>query len=1155
MRFRSIVTTLFALYGFVTTATIHSAFSQQKQGTVLSAKKPNALSVQQQTFPLGKMITETALATHSEALPANILQEFHLEHFSSKEGFANEEVVDILQDRHGFLWVLTLAALYRYDGQTFKRYSHNKQDSTSLLPTYYTALCEDSNGRLWISGTQGIQRYNSQRDCFDRVRLGASSYSLHTPAEIYAIGNDSVTGNLWLCMNEEVWNFNTVESRVMRRYSLPQQTIEGKHNINAIHIERNGRVWVTRWNSGNVFVLDNPSLEFRIGASLPFANTNPAVFAHQDSLWVGVDNAVMLWSIREQRILAAYPLTPRFQARSSIQQSSFVLIRRICRDTQGRIWVASSDGVAIIYPQTSQIQAFRHNSFDERSLTTNDINVVYQDRSGVMWIGETVYGLHKYAPLQYKFRLHRNNPFNAQTLSSSYIRGITEDQQGNVWVGTQFGGLNMLDRKSGAWKRFRYDSTSTGSITSDHVRGIYCDRRGILWVAVRGGLLCTLDTKRPERGFVPQNFIKNGIHAECFYEDRSGALWISTSTSEPLLYRLSADRTTVEEVHSSRQFPGIVAGAQSIIEDRRGRIWIGSINGLMFYAPEHKVIRQFQPNINDSTALPHSFVTYITETRSGDIWIATKGGGICKFLPETESFAKIGTADGLPHENCYGILEDAQGELWISSDNGICAYSPTTKTVRRFGVEDGLQGTEFNRLAVFQSKRGEIFFGGVDGLNSFFPSNIRLNGMAPKPIVARVQSLSGTMLADIIALSGRSDVEIPPQTDISLHFAALEYTQPKKNLYSWQLDGFDTSWSAPTSTPEAIYSHLAPGEYLLRLRVANADGVWSRTESMLKLIVVPAWWQRWSVRVALVLALAGVILLIVRWRVRRIEVRAKELQTLVDTRTMEIIQANQELQTTNEQLSTLNREMQEVMGIVSHDLKNPISAVMGFVDVLQQSDSFQLNNEQTQEILTQISTTGERMMTMLKNLLDMNALESGTIVSRNIPMNVNTIARAVVDEYRPRAAVKDITLHFIEVQHDLILADEMMIYQVLANIVSNAVKYSPTGKNIWVRMSNRDEAGQVMVRFSVKDEGPGISASDQTKLFARFSKLSARPTAGEDSTGLGLFIVKKMVASMNGKVWCESELGHGAKFIVEFPLQPDELLQTYRSKALLHFGL
>lgn len=1085
-----------------------------------------------------KAIQELTITVNAPSHPPSFIRNFSVEHFASGQGFANEGVKSILQDRHGFLWILTERSLYRYNGRSFKRYMSNAQDSTALLPHPYGngGLYEDHDGTLWIACLNGLQRYDAQRDCFVRISLGTSASSSLTPADITAINGDKATGNLWLGVGEEVWLFQPAGQKVLRRYALPRSGGTERRNVHSLTVDSLGRVWATRWDDRIVSMLENPSQEFHTVVQLPFDPVSGSVCVHQDSLWVGLVNGVVLYSIQSRQILASYPLSNYFSLSASAPQVSQVIPFDFCRDNEGRIWVSTWHGIAVIHAQSASVQFFRHEPLNERSLTTNNINTIYQDRSGIIWIGEAVYGLHKYTPLKYKFQLYRHNPFNDQSLSNNYIRGILEDRRGNLWVGTQFGGLNRLERSSGKWMHYRYDSTRPHSITSDHVRGLCEDRNGILWVALHEGWLCSIDTKHPERGFTRHIFAEQSFKAQCLYEDRKGYLWIGTSTSEAALYRLSPDRKAVEIMHKTHIIPSGIAEMEHITEDRIGAIWIATTGGVLQFDRDKDTFRIFRHNVGDSTSLPNNFVTHITETRSGELWMATKGGGICRFNPTTETFSTVSVRDGLPHENCYAILEDERGNFWISTDNGLCLYSPNRKTFRRFGEEEGLQGNEFNRFAHFRSQSGEMFFGGVDGLNSFFPSDIRINTIPPKPAVERIQSLAGAFLADNIALLARQTVEIPPQTGFIVDLAALEFTVPEKNWYSWRMDGADTAWSPESNANhphQALYTNLAPGEYIFRLRVANADKVWSKDDLTLTIVVLPAWWQTWYARVGFALGLIGSVFLLLRWRVRTIEARSRALQALVHRRTEELLESNEELQTTNERLSTLNMEMQEIIGIVSHDLKNPITAIRGLSELVHSGFS---EGEQVKEISIQISRTADRMLELVKNILDINRLESGSMQMNTVVFSITPIVESVLRAFAEQAAAKNITLHCSNESSDaLVRADEQAIIQVLENLISNAVKYSPHGKNVFVGV----KASQKVVRIEVHDEGSGISPDDMKKLFGKFARLSARPTGGEHSTGLGLSIVKKMVEAMNGRVWCESETGDGlqtgATFIVELP--------------------
>lgn len=254
---------------------------------------------------------------------------------------------------------------------------------------------------------------------------------------------------------------------------------------------------------------------------------------------------------------------------------------------------------------------------------------------------------------------------------------------------------------------------------------------------------------------------------------------------------------------------------------------------------------------------------------------------------------------------------------------------------------------------------------------------------------------------------------------------------------------------------------------------------------------------------------------------RQIDVQAEQAR--------EIELANTTLQEQNERLNVLNREKNEIMGIVAHDLKNPLAAVRGLADLVQSGFA---EPEQVPEITKQIVNTSDRMLALVKKLLDVSRLESGGVQFQALEFDIAPMVENAIHQYRQPAEAKHITLHYSrETNSSIVIADEQATLEVLENIISNAVKYSPFHKHVFVRVKSNHS----YVRIEVQDQGLGISEADKPKLFGKFARLSARPTGGEHSTGLGLSIVKKMVEAMNGKVWCESEYGNGATFIVELP--------------------
>jgi two-component system, sensor histidine kinase and response regulator len=265
----------------------------------------------------------------------------------------------------------------------------------------------------------------------------------------------------------------------------------------------------------------------------------------------------------------------------------------------------------------------------------------------------------------------------------------------------------------------------------------------------------------------------------------------------------------------------------------------------------------------------------------------------------------------------------------------------------------------------------------------------------------------------------------------------------------------------------------------------------------------------------------------------------RTLEEKVKQRTEELEAANQKLEVQNHQLIALNQDKNEFLGIAAHDLKNPLSNIKMLSKVLQ-DEAPTLGKDEVREFSSHIVNASEQMFTLITNLLDVNAIEQGGVKVNPVNFDVAPVVQSVVDNYVGRATAKNITLNF-ELKSNgapaaTVFADQTATLQVLDNLISNAVKYSPHGKSVFVRVvkstSGSSSAGW---RCEVQDQGPGLSDDDKSKLFGKFARLSARPTGDEHSTGLGLSIVKKMVESMNGKVWCESELGKGATFILELP--------------------
>lgn len=245
---------------------------------------------------------------------------------------------------------------------------------------------------------------------------------------------------------------------------------------------------------------------------------------------------------------------------------------------------------------------------------------------------------------------------------------------------------------------------------------------------------------------------------------------------------------------------------------------------------------------------------------------------------------------------------------------------------------------------------------------------------------------------------------------------------------------------------------------------------------------------------------------------------------------------NQDIAEKNHALEQLNQEKNEFLGIAAHDLKNPLSAVKGLAEMVEE-DCADMEVEEIRESAEKIRVAAAKMFNLITTLLDVNAIESGKMNVTLAATDLLPLVSTVVEDYRLRAEQKQITLHFHAPDAPVMaIADENTVQQILDNLVSNAVKYSPPGKSVLVSLYPKN--GQI--RCSISDQGPGLNDEDKKKLFGKFNRLSAKPTAGEHSTGLGLFIVKKLAEAMRGDVWCDSEPGRGATFTIALPVAEPE---------------
>lgn len=821
------------------------------------------------------------------------------ERLTQDDGLSNNAVLCLRQDQPGFLWVGTEDGLNRYDGFTFKAYRHRPDQPHSLPGNVVLSLYTTRDGSFWVGCNRaGFCRYDPQTDGFVRYPVPLLY------ERIFSFYEDR-HGNLWVCTDGGLAHLKRPEDE-LTAYDLktPDQNI-----VFDVCEDLTGQLWIT--TRGGLLHFDPQTKDIEKFLSIVSLEDGKTIGWRIAGLteegWLRLVSGEFLvlfdpvrrdcvrqWST-DGEVLDTLPKTvPLERARLPVLWEGQI------------VWLGKAGGAIVrLDLQKRTAQTFLPNSKRPGALTTRYFQAMLRDRSGVLWIGDGVAGLFKLSPTRNRFELYRHQSFDDTSLSDNYIRAVIEDRQGLTWVATQYGGLNCLDRRTGQVRHYRARPSDPTALLSDAVWAVHEDRQGELWVGTQLGLQ-RLDRKRGTFQRLP--VFPNKAHVNVIFEDPQGSLWVGCMAG---LYEVSPDRRRLYDHTPSIQKVSSVQriDVQTIYASPGdGRIWFGLAYCAICYDPRQRSYREYRVDTRPEYGAP--YVTHFTEDQSGTLWVVTKGAGVCRFDTARETFTHITEQDGLPHNNCYAMFPDADGTFWLSSDAGITHCDLHRMSFRTYTLTDGLQGREFNRFSAFRNARGELFFGGTNGLNVFYPPNV-VDNPVPPPVALTELRVNSTVLPAWVGMAVQLDYD---QNAVDIGYVGLDFHAPEDNRYRCRLEGFDREWREMGGRREVTYTNLSPGRYRFLVIAANHDGVWGPGKVLLTLEIKPPWWKTWPAYVGFVALGSLVVYGGVRLRLRQLVARTRWLEAKVAERTQEVTQKNEELAARNLEIENQRRDMLESLG-------------------------------------------------------------------------------------------------------------------------------------------------------------------------------------------------------------------------------------------------
>jgi GAF domain-containing protein/ligand-binding sensor domain-containing protein len=822
-------------------------------------------------------------------------------------------------DARGRLWIGTYGdGLVRYNPEEdgFTYYQHDPDDPTSLSHRVVWKVYEDREGVIWVGTEGGLNRYDEELESFVRYPyrdFPPGGYQYDPPVHDYdpafqpdnprALGSPVVTdlledreGQLWV--GTRYGGFNRLDRETGQFVSYPYDpafdpkdpnTFSG-NSVRSLLEDGSGHIWVSsvHWNVD----------ETRTYARLGLERFDPQT-----------DRVIRIPSGPDED---AGPCSLSHHA-----------VRLIYEDKRGTLWFHTFAGGLDVYDRTSEcFEHYSHDPDDPASLSGDGVTRFYEDEAGGLWIGTDVSGVNLYDPGWAKFPAYRVSAAGSEYLSNNSIWRFavspeTLDAQGRaqaLWVST-FAGINYWDRQANSFTFYEIDP----QLPDTMAYGIFEDaERDTVWLATTMGL--ERAALPADRSVAPEVLDFTRVltrsssavgYVPDLYPAGPGQLWLAR-------YGVGLQRFDLETEEIVSTYRHDPEDGRSLGDDRvmdifpgqDGTLWLATRSGIEHFDPAAGTFARYLHNPEDPQGVPER-VYALYDGGAGEIWIGTSGDGLRRFDPAagvvTMAYEE---KDGLPNNVVYSILPDEGGQLWITTNNGLVRFDPGTETFQTYTSQDGLQSNEFNWGAHFRAPDGELFFGGVNGINVFYPQEIASNLYVPPVVITEIllgppKPPRGAMTSGGAASEAGAGtvLEAPPSSTepielsyqdriLSFEFAALHYAIPERNEYAYLMEGFDEAWNYVGNRRFATYTNLPPGRYTFRVTGSNSDGVWNQEGTSVVVTVSPPFWITWWFRSLVGLALAGGAVAAYRLRVRDIEARSRELERQVADRTEELAAVN-----------------------------------------------------------------------------------------------------------------------------------------------------------------------------------------------------------------------------------------------------------------------
>jgi len=1066
--------------------------------------------------------------------------------YTPSDGLSGTSIHGIFQDSRGYVWISLFSSLNRFDGYSFTVFEHKEKDSLTINSTYTNVVFEDSGNRLWIGTDKGLNLFDYDRNCFQEIQLMKGKEEIVLNVKWILEDRDQ---SLWLATSHGLINYQP-ETRSYVYYNHRFQS-DGKPSYvdyNQAIVDNNGIIWIGTGNEG-VLLFDVKKRQFltireHTGTNYNFPDRT-VMSVHQTK------TGQLLFGTAREGLVVYDPAKRSFNQTKNSDGHENRLDRgiySITTDQKGIIWLGTEGNGIKTYNLAHNTITDVSHLIDVPGASKSRI-YCYEDRQGDMWFGIQERGI--YVKIFSSKNFHAiGNSKNGEQLSHYLVSSILVDKTGNFWIGTDGGGINLLRKGQAHFSIF--SKTNNGlEIKDKAITKLYEDRRGWIWIGTYyEGLYCYQGNDKPLIHYHLPGFDSDAKRDYILdiVENTKGDLWIGTKGG---LFSFEVAKNLMTDsgspiVSGKREF--ISPGIYALEYDSDSTLWIATDQGLFGWNVKRERFHSFQMSKGD---LKNDLVTCLRMDNRKQLWVGTLSG-LYRYIPEKSLLQRYAEEEGLCSSSIKAIESDGENRLWISTTAGIAKYDSKAGVFTNYFVSDGLPCDKYVIGSSYQDSKGNLYFGGVDGLVHFHPDSIFDNRNNPNLILTSFKVFNqevkynpynkeNILLKDINATD---TIRINYSSkSFTIEFAAINFSAPEKIKYAVKMEGFDPSWQYKDSKHRyATYTNLAPGTYFFNIKSTNLEGLWPGSQRRLCIIVTPPFWLTWWAFLTYLL-----ILLLLIYYLRKIAIFRINMKNQLHLEHVE-----------REKLEEINQSKMQFFTNVSHEIRTPLTMILAPLERVIGSnlDPYQKKN------INYVYKNTKRIERIVNQLLELQKIENTQLRLKAHEMDLVKFLHEIVSLFEETAEDQKIQLSFEPNCEELLVwIDPEKMDKVIFNLISNALKFTPMGGLVTLSLSSvRNGNGEGHFTISVSDTGSGMDQIHLNRIFDRFYQIENKVPGEAIGFGVGLHLSKELVEKQHGSISVTSRENFGSTFVITMPLSkkhlaPDEIcLEKPANAAYNHEG-